>query len=111
MTTHLPGVYLRRPTWITPSDALLARYRAQLPALFLEKHRYRRRLTFALALLSPFALFFGNVPLHVLLIPLSFAPILWCASLAGTACSTCVAHRGCVGGMASHAISTHILAH
>jgi len=76
-----PGWFrLRLPAWATPDHPVVSRELGRLPDLVREPGRdLRSVLIVLLMLLAPCALLTGSLPLHLVLIPLSWLPVVFAA--------------------------------
>lgn len=75
----------RLPAWTRTDHPIVARELERLPYLSLGRNSLVWRVLVGLmALLTPCALFFGNIPIQILLLPLSFLALNWSAPLLGT---------------------------
>lgn len=71
------------PVWARPAHPVVVRRLAALPAFggYIHGLHRRRLIGVLMLLLAPCALLTGSLPLQLILLPLSWAPLLWAAPL------------------------------
>jgi len=74
----------RLPAWARPDHPIAVREMDRLPYLSFHRRSPAGRILVGLmVLVTPCALFFGNIPIQIILLPLSFLALNWSAPLLG----------------------------
>ncbi len=84
MNAILKSLRNRLPAWARPDHPIAVREMDRLPYLSFHRRSPAGRILVGLmVLVTPCALFFGNIPIQIILLPLSFLTLNWSAPLLG----------------------------